>query len=158
ASMAATSAGDVRARARLRQRLAALAALAAVVLMAFCLTAAFISAVLAGGLGAQISATLAGALIGTACGALPLLARRHRLLNAPGVRLEDGVEELGDRNWELKDAAERGRSFLEALGDVIVRRDAAGRITYANDAFIRLTGRAPGALIGTGFAFTPIEQ
>ena len=37
--------------------------------------------------------------------------------------MEGLVEDLNDRNWELKEAEERAKSFLEAQGDVIVRRD-----------------------------------
>ena len=55
--------------------------------------------------------------------------------------LEARVEELSDRNWELREAEERARSLLEAQGDLIVRRDASGRITYANDAFCALAGK-----------------
>ena len=58
----------------------------------------------------------------------------------------------GDRNWELKELAERSHTFLEAQGDVIVRRDADGRITYANDAFCRLAGFSARALIGRDIA------
>ena len=87
---------------------------------------------------------LAGVLLATACGVLALLWRRNRLLAAENARLEARIEELGDRNWELKELAERSRTFLEALGDVIVRRGADGRITYANDAFCRLAGFARG--------------
>src|SRR3954471_4334456 len=97
---------------------------------------------------ASLAATLAGALLVAACGALALLTRRNRMLAASLARLEHEIEELGDRNWELKEAAERSRNFLEALGDVIVRRDADGRITYANDAYVRLAGRPSETLIG----------
>src|SRR5262249_23773098 len=72
-----------------------------------------------------LAATIAGALLVAACGALALLARRNRLLAADLARLDAQIEELDDRNWELKEAAERSRTFLEALGDVIVRRDAS---------------------------------
>jgi hypothetical protein len=53
---------------------------------------------------------------------LALLWRRNRSLAADNARLEARIEELGDRNWELKELAERSHTFLEALGDVIVRR------------------------------------
>ena len=68
------------------------------------------------------------------------------------------VEDLADRNWELKEAEERAKSFLEAQGDVIVRRDGDRRITYANDAFCALAGRPREALIGTTFTLPVIEQ
>ena len=68
------------------------------------------------------------------------------------------VEELSDRNWELREAEERARSLLEAQGDLIVRRDADGRITYANDAFCALAGKTREALIGTLAALPVLEQ
>jgi signal transduction histidine kinase/CheY-like chemotaxis protein len=82
----------------------------------------------------------AGVIVIAACCALELLWRRNRHLAADVAQLEARAEELADRNWELKEFAERSRTFLEALGDVIVRRDPEGRITYANDAYARLAG------------------
>lgn len=43
--------------------------------------------------------------------------------------LEDRIEDLSDRLWEVREAEERARSLLEAQGDIIVRRDSSGRIT-----------------------------
>src|SRR5687768_14376248 len=63
---------------------------------------------------------------------------RNRMLRGHLRRLEQRNEELADRNWELRETEERARSFLEAQGDFIVRRDADGRITYANDSFCAL--------------------
>ena len=97
-----------------------------------------------------------GTLFAAACAAMALLIYRNRYLRAELRRLEERVEELSDRNWELKDAEERARSFVEAQGDVIVRRDCDGRITYANDAFCALVGHARDALIGTAFAL-PVQ-
>src|SRR5208282_3839995 len=62
-----------------------------------------------------------------------------------------------DRNWEIREAQERTSSFFEAQGDVIVRRDGAGAITYANDAFCALAGRAREELLATEFAL-PVEE
>ena len=87
-----------------------------------------------------------------------LLFTRNRALRAEMRRLEQRAEELADLNWELKDIEERSRSFLEAQGDVIVRRDRAGLITYANDAFCALAGRDRAALLGTDFRLPVIEQ
>ena len=156
--MAPTGSNDVRARAVFGHRLSALAARIAIVVLALDLTLRSFSPASLEGFDAPIAATIAGALIVAACGALALLARRNRMLAASRADLEERLEELGDRNWELKDAAERGRNFLEALGDVIVRRDAAGHITYANDAYCRLAGRAQEALTGTDFALSLVEQ
>jgi len=101
---------------------------------------------------------IAGVLLALACAALALLWRRNRSLAADNARLEARVEELGDRNWELKELAERSHTFLEALGDVIVRRGADGRISYANDAFCRLAGFGAQALIGRDIALPLLEQ
>jgi PAS domain S-box-containing protein len=98
------------------------------------------------------------ALFGAACGAIGLLvAARHRL-RAQLQRLSERIEELADRNWELKEIEERARSFLEAQGDVIVRRDGEGRITFVNDAFCALAGATREVLAGTTFALAVIEQ
>jgi signal transduction histidine kinase/CheY-like chemotaxis protein len=155
----APSAGDVRARAVFGHRALALVARAAVVVIAFYLTLPLVSSEAAlFSFDADVSATLAGALIIAACGALTLLARRNGVLGTRLKRLEERVEELGDRNWELKEAAERNRGVLEALGDVIVRRDGDGRIIYANDAFCRLAARPFDALVGTPFSLTVLAQ
>ena len=78
-----------------------------------------------------------------ACGALALLTRRNRLLAADARAA--GRAQRGAGRPQLGAQGGRGarRSFLEAQGDFIVRRDADGRITYANDAFCALAGRAP---------------
>src|SRR5262249_40205242 len=52
----------------------------------------------------------------------------------------------------------RARSFLEAQGDVIVRRDAAGRITYANDAFCALAGKRREEIVDQPYRLTVLEQ
>ncbi|MEA2930156.1 MAG: hypothetical protein QOG38_2584, partial [Hyphomicrobiales bacterium] len=154
-----SSTDDVRARALFGHRALALAARAAVVVIAFYLT---LPLVWSEGnpfrYDAAVSATIAGALIVAACGALALLASRNRALGAQLTRLEERLEELGDRNWELKEAAERNRGILEALGDVIVRRDHDGRIIYANDAFCRLAERPFDALVGTALSLRIVTQ
>jgi PAS domain S-box-containing protein len=100
----------------------------------------------------------AAALFGAACGAIGLLVSRSQGLRAELRELRTIVEELGDRNWELKEAEERARGLLESQGDVIVRYDGDDRITYANDAFCALTGRARDALVGTAFKPAVLEQ
>jgi PAS domain S-box-containing protein len=64
-------------------------------------------------------------------------------------RLREQFEDLADENWRLRERAERDASFLNTQGDFIVRRDAEGRITFVNDAFCSLAGRAAEDLIGT---------
>jgi PAS domain S-box-containing protein len=86
------------------------------------------------------------------------LFHRNRMLRTDVHRLEQHSEELADRNWELRETEERARSFLQAQGDFILRRDTVGHITYANDAFCRLAGQPREALLGSDFALPLVEQ
>jgi len=72
--------------------------------------------------------------------------------------MEARIEELSDRNWELREAEERARSLLAAQGDVIVRRDSSGLITYANDAFCELAGKPREALVGSMIGLVILER
>src|SRR5581483_10889234 len=98
------------------------------------------------------------ALFAVASMAVAWLLYRRRRLRARYRLLEARCEELADRNWELREAEERARSLLEAQGDLIVRRDAAGRITYANDAFCALAGKPRGQLIGRAAGLDVVER
>lgn len=49
-------------------------------------------------------------------------------------RLTARCEELEDRAWELGESDERHASILATLGDVVIRRDQNGTITYVNSA------------------------
>jgi PAS domain S-box-containing protein len=97
-------------------------------------------------------------LFGAACGVVGLLVSRMRQLKAELRAQQQRIEELADRNWELKESEERAKSFLAAQGDAVVRRNADGRITYANDAFCALAGRARAELVGSDFALPVLEQ
>ena len=48
---------------------------------------------------------------------------RYRAAKMGQRLLEDQIEELSDRLWEVREAEERARSLLEAQGDIIVRRN-----------------------------------
>jgi PAS domain S-box-containing protein len=103
-------------------------------------------------------ATGVGALFAGACAVIAFMLTRRRV-NKERIRsLEARLDELSDRNWELREAEERARSLLEAQGDVIVRRDAGNHITYANDAFCALAARGRAALIGKPFQLQVLEQ
>ncbi|ASP37000.1 PAS domain-containing hybrid sensor histidine kinase/response regulator [Labrenzia sp. VG12] len=64
----------------------------------------------------------------------------HRAIQA--VQLKDDkirrlmarCEELEDRAWELGESDERHASILATLGDVVIRRDQDGLVTYVNSA------------------------
>jgi PAS domain S-box-containing protein len=150
---------DVRSRRRWHRALPAVTAatVAALVLGAMLL-------VPAGDLRLEAPAALPGATVLLAammallCLALMLLAWRAGKLKGANRRLEARVEELSDRNWELREAEERAKSLVEAQGDVILRREADGAITYANDAFCALAGQAREALLGSSFRLAVADQ
>ena len=63
---------------------------------------------------------------------------RLRLMRKKMRKIALHNEALADRNWELQEAEQRARSLFESQGDLIVLRDAEGRITFANDAYCEL--------------------
>jgi PAS domain S-box-containing protein len=155
-------AGEARASALYGHRKTALAARVAILILALLLALVLTSQGRAddAGIGDDplLPFTIGGGLTVAALGALVLVVRRIQDLRAEKRRLEERVEALSDHNWELKEAEERARSFLETQGDVIVRRDRDGRITYANDAFCALAGRPRAALDGSVLALDVLHQ
>ncbi|MGA7808340.1 ATP-binding protein [Bradyrhizobium sp.] len=97
-------------------------------------------------------------LFALACLALATMSVRMRFLRKKLRKIVLHNETLADRNWELQEAEQRARSLFESQGDLIVMRDAAGLITYANDAFCAMAERPREALIGSSFAFEVLEQ
>ena len=98
------------------------------------------------------------ALFGAACGTLGILVSRIRRMKRELHRLETRLDEAEDRNWEAREAQERAKNFFEAQGDVIVRRNGKGTVTYANDAFCALAGVPRESLLGSTFALAVEEQ
>jgi len=103
-------------------------------------------------------ATGTGALLAAACTAIAYLLVRRRTVVKKLRALEAQVDELSDCNWELREVEERARSLLEAQGDLILRRDTQGHITYANDAFCALAGKTRETLIGSKDELHVLEQ
>jgi PAS domain S-box-containing protein len=97
-------------------------------------------------------------LFAIACLGLVTLSVRLRLLRKKMRKIALHNEALADRNWELQEAEGRARSLFESQGDLIVMRDADGRITFANDAFCMMAEKPREALIGSRFSFDIIEQ
>src|SRR3954467_13756147 len=97
-------------------------------------------------------------LFAAACVALATLSVRLRWIRKRLRKLALHNEALADRNWELKEAEERARSLFESQGDLIVLRDADGRITFVNDAYCELAQQPRAALIGSTFQFKILEQ
>jgi signal transduction histidine kinase/CheY-like chemotaxis protein len=109
---------STRARAKTIQRTWEVAARIAAVMLAAYLTLPLLASDDAfAGFDAPVSAIIASAMLVAAFGALALLARRNRRLAAEVARLEDSVEELADRNWELREAegANRAKSRFLAM-------------------------------------------
>src|SRR5260370_1122856 len=90
------------------------------------------------GYSAHAFAIGASFLFALACVALATLSIRLRFLRKKLRKIALHNEALADRNWELKEAEERVRSLFESQGDLIVLRDADGRITFVNDAYCEL--------------------
>ncbi|MGH6740871.1 MAG: ATP-binding protein, partial [Bradyrhizobium sp.] len=97
-------------------------------------------------------------LFAIACLALATVSVRLRLLRKKMRKILLHNEAMADRNWELQEAEGRARSLFESQADLIVMRDASGRITFANDAFCLMAERPPETLIGTRFSFEILEQ
>ena len=103
-------------------------------------------------------ATGAGALFAAACAVIAFMLTRRRAAKEKLRALQSRYDDLADRHWELRETEERARSLLEAQGDLIVRRDARGRVTYANDAFCALAGLPRATLIGKPLTLDVREQ
>jgi signal transduction histidine kinase/CheY-like chemotaxis protein len=130
----------------------------AITMMAFGVAFGFLSATTSPGshYDPHIFAIGVAALFGAACGGLGIMLSRIRQMKQELRHLEGRLDEAEDRHWEFKEAQERAKSFFDAQGDVIVRRDGKGIITYANDTFCKLAGRGRGELVGAAFVL-PVE-
>ncbi len=97
-------------------------------------------------------------LFAIACLALATVSMRLRFVRKKLRKIVLHNEAMADRNWELQEAEQRSRSLFESQGDLIVLRDADGRITFVNDAYCELAHKQRTELIGSRFQFTVIEQ
>src|SRR5580658_296255 len=97
-------------------------------------------------------------LFALACVALATLSMQLRWMRRRLRKVALHNETLADRNWELKEAEERARSLFESQGDLIVLRDAAGGITFVNDAYCELAELPRSALIGSRFTLEVLTQ
>jgi PAS domain S-box-containing protein len=97
-------------------------------------------------------------LFAVACVGLATLSMRLRFLRKKMRKLALHNEALADRNWELQEAEQRARGLFESQSDLIVMRDADGRITFVNDAYCQMAEQPREALIGSRFAFQVLEQ
>ncbi|MEZ5922865.1 MAG: ATP-binding protein [Hyphomicrobiaceae bacterium] len=68
-----------------------------------------------------------------------------------GDRLERSIESLKDMQWELKENEARYRDLLDSQQDVILRRDADGRLLFVNQSFCRVFGVEAANVLGRNF-------
>jgi PAS domain S-box-containing protein len=143
-----------------RRILSALVRSAVIASMSFAFAFGFLSGTTAPGAhyDPYMFAVGVAALFGASCGAMGIFISRIRGMKKELRDLEKRLEEAADRNWELKEEQERAKTFVEAQGDMIVRRDRNGAITYANDAFCTLAGTPRAQLLGTTYALPVLEQ
>ena len=80
--------------------------------------------------------------------ATQLEGRRRSLFDETAARSRAEMESLADRVWELQESEERFRGLIDALGDLVIHRDRAGRLVYANKVFADVMGREPRDLVG----------
>jgi PAS domain S-box-containing protein len=97
-------------------------------------------------------------LFAVACCTLAAVSMRLRYVHKKMRKLALHNEAMADRNWELQEAEQRARSLFESQSDLIVMRDADGRITFVNDAYCQVADRPREALLGRRFAFEVLEQ
>src|SRR5712691_4628460 len=97
-------------------------------------------------------------LFAVACLALATVSMRLRFVRKKMRKLALHNEALADRNWELQEAEQHARSLFESQSDLIVMRDAEGRISFVNDAYCQMADQPREALIGSRFAFEVLEQ
>lgn len=61
---------------------------------------------------------------------------------------DDTLEQLHDLQWQIADSARRYRDLLDAQAGLIVRRDADGRVIFANRAYLEAFGFREDELAG----------
>ncbi|MCE9648144.1 MAG: response regulator [Parvibaculum sp.] len=76
-------------------------------------------------------------------------AETHR---TEAARAEAELETLRDQNWELAEREERYRDLVKTQGDIILRKDLMGRVTYVNDVFCATFGKEATQILGLPFA------
>jgi PAS domain S-box-containing protein len=110
--------------------------------LACALVSFFVAALLAPRVSALVFAGI-GAALGFVSLHLSLLPRANRDAVLPvslpdfAARLERRLEQLQDAQWQLDEKEQRYRALLDAQEDMILRRDAGGRLTFVNRPFLR---------------------
>src|ERR1700681_2590724 len=98
-----------------------------------------------GGIG--FARMLAGLLVVS----LATLALRHRRSNGLTERLaklEALLEQRDDRIWALEESLVRTTKLADAQGELVVREDEAGRVTYASEMLCALVRKPLDEIVG----------
>ena len=93
----------------------------------------------------------AGMLAGLLVVALATLALRHRRANTQSERLaklEALLEQRDDRIWALEESLVRTTKLADAQGELVVREDEAGRVTYASEMLCTLVRKRLDEIVG----------
>ena len=69
-----------------------------------------------------------------------------------GHRIEHRIEQLEDLQWQISENEALYRDLLDSQDDMILRRDAEGRLTFVNRAFCRVFDITPEDALGKPFA------
>jgi PAS domain S-box-containing protein len=85
-------------------------------------------------------------------------ARALATLRQERAHLHGELENLNDLTWELRESEERFRCLVVSQGDLILRRDAQGRLTFVNDVFCDTFDCAREDILGTQFTPECHEQ
>src|SRR3954471_22295202 len=108
---------NARARTPFQRAWEIAARIAAAMLALYLIVPLLASSEAFAGFDASVSGIIVSVAVVAAFGALTLIARRNRELQTDIARLEERVEELADRNWELREAegANRAKSRFLAM-------------------------------------------
>jgi PAS domain S-box-containing protein len=88
------------------------------------------------------------ASLGLTAQSVKLDRRKRSQLDESAARSRAEMEHLADRVWELQESEERFRGLIDTLGDLVIHRDRAGRLVYANKVFADVMAREPRDLVG----------
>ncbi len=89
--------------------------------------------------------------------AAPELAAEIRRFSEIGSRLEQGLDELKSLQWQMRQNEARFRDLLDCQSDCIVRRDAFGNVTFANQAFCATFGIVREEAIGKPLSLSVVD-
>lgn len=97
---------------------------------------------------------MARVALGVAFGALAMVIAisLREILDAritrSGTNSAAQLEYMADRMWELEESDQRFREISDLLGDLVVHRDSAGKIVYANTVFAEQLGMTQRSMVG----------